>query len=93
MLDTPEAARFRLLYDLSCAFAAKTDLEELVIFVMKGCREALNAENAAVLLLTPQGNELDFPYISDDNTITAKRLAHQRMPADRGIAGAALRDH
>jgi Nif-specific regulatory protein len=90
MGETAEAARLRMVYDLSCAIAAKTDLEELIPFVMKCCREHLNAEAASVLLLTSAGDELDFPYVSDDDATVAKRLVHQRMPSDRGIAGAAL---
>jgi Nif-specific regulatory protein len=90
MGETAEAARLRMVYDLSSAIAAKTDLEELIPFVMKCCREHLNAEAASVLLLTSEGDELYFPYVSDDDATVAKRLIHQRMPADRGIAGAAL---
>jgi len=90
--ESAEAARFRLLYDLGCAFAAKTDLGELIRFVIERCREALNAEAASVLLLNPEGTELYFPYVSDDDAEVASRLANLRLPADRGIAGAALRE-
>jgi Nif-specific regulatory protein len=90
--ESAEAARFRLLYDLGCAFAAKTDLGELIRFVIERCREALNAEAASVLLLNPEGTELYFPYVSDDDPEVASRLANLRLPADRGIAGAALQE-
>ena len=92
MGESAEAARFRLLYDLGCAFAAKTDLGELIRFVIERCREALNAEAASVLLLNPEETELYFPYVSDDDAEVASRLVNLRLPADRGIAGAALQE-
>lgn len=88
--ESAEAARVRQLYDLGCAFAAKTELGELIPFIIKRCREALNAEAASVLLLNPEGTELYFPYVSDDDARAAERLLQLRLPADRGIAGAAL---
>ena len=90
MTDSAEAERFRLLYELSCAFAAKTDLAELVPFVIAKCREALGAEAVSVLLLDPERNELYFPYVSEHNAAVAGVLAQLRVPADRGVAGAAL---
>ncbi|HUN57287.1 MAG TPA: sigma-54-dependent Fis family transcriptional regulator [Candidatus Binataceae bacterium] len=90
MAESAEAARVRQLYDLGCAFAAKTDLGELIPFIIKRCREALNAEAASVLLLNPERTELYFPYVSDDDARAAERLLQLRLPADRGIAGAAL---
>jgi len=92
MGESADAARFRLLYDLGCAFAAKTDLGELIPFVMERCREALNAEAASVLLLTPEGSDLYFPYVSDDDPVVAHRLVDLRLPADRGICGSALQE-
>ena len=92
MGESAEAARFRLLYDQGCAFAAKTDLGELIRFVIERCREALDAEAASVLLLNPEGTELYFPYVSDDDAEVASRLVNLRLPADRGIAGAALQE-
>jgi Nif-specific regulatory protein len=90
MTDSAEAERFRLLYELGCAFAAKTDLTELIPFVIKKCREALNAEGGSLLLLDTERNEFYFPYVSDDNASVAGVLTQLRVPADRGIAGAAL---
>jgi hypothetical protein len=65
--ESAEAARVRQLYDLGCAFAAKTELGELIPFIIKRCREALNAEAASLLLLNPEGTELYSPYVSDDD--------------------------
>ena len=90
MIESAEATRVRQLYDLGCAFAAKTELGELIPFIIKRCREALNAEAASVLLLSSDGTELYFPYASDDDARAAERLLHLRLPADQGIAGAAL---
>jgi transcriptional regulator with GAF, ATPase, and Fis domain len=91
MTDSAEAERSRLLYELGCAFHAKTDLAELIPVVIAKCRAALNAKAASVMLLDATRNELYFPYISDDNAAVAGVLSRLRVPADRGIAGAALR--
>jgi Nif-specific regulatory protein len=91
MTDSADGERFRLLYELGCAFAAKTDLAELVPFVIAKSREALNAEAASVLLLDRERNEFYFPFVSDDNSAVAGVLSQLRVPADLGIAGVALR--
>ncbi|HUY18904.1 MAG TPA: sigma 54-interacting transcriptional regulator [Candidatus Binataceae bacterium] len=91
MTDTSEAARFRLLYDLGCAFSAKIDLPELIPFVIAKCREALDAEGVSVLLLNREHDQLYFPYVSGDDARVSDRLSHLRFPADSGIAGAALK--
>ena len=44
-----DAARLRLLYDLACAFAARTALDERVPLVVTQCREALDAEGVEPL--------------------------------------------
>jgi transcriptional regulator with GAF, ATPase, and Fis domain len=90
MIAPAEAERFRLLYELGCAFAARTDLAELIPFVIKKCREALDAEAASVLLLDRERHELYFPYVSDEKDSVAGVLTQLRLPADEGIAGAAL---
>lgn len=84
-----EAERLRLLYDLGCAFAARTELEELIPLVITKCREVLGAGGAAVLLLDPDTNELAFPYVAEEEV--AARLAGTRVPAGKGIAGAGRR--
>ena len=38
-----ELDRLRLLYDLGCAFAAHTDIDELIPFVIRQCRDVLGA--------------------------------------------------
>jgi transcriptional regulator with GAF, ATPase, and Fis domain len=86
-----EEARFRLLYDLGCAFAARIEIEQLIPLVVAKCREALYAEGASVLLLDDERKELYFPYISEEDPEVAERLAALRFSAELGIAAAALK--
>jgi Nif-specific regulatory protein len=90
MSEDRDSARFRLLYDLGCAFAARIDLQELLPFIIDKCRETLSAEGAAVLLLDRDRNEFYFPYVSDADSEVAKRLTGLRFPADLGFAGVVL---
>ncbi len=91
MTEPSDAAHFRLLYDLGCAFSAKIDLPELIPFVIAKCREALDAEGVSVMLLDSERNELYFPFVSGGDARLRDRLSHLRFPADYGIAGAALK--
>jgi len=91
MARPDDSARFRLLYDLACAFAARIEIDELIPHVVKKCREVLNAEGVSVMLLDADCNELYFPYVAEDNPEVAARVASSRFPADQGIAGAALK--
>jgi serine phosphatase RsbU (regulator of sigma subunit) len=86
-----DSGRLHLLYELGCAFAARVELDDLVALVVRKCREVLDAEGAAVLLLDPQRQELYFPYVADEDPAVAARLLELRFPADQGIAGAVLR--
>jgi transcriptional regulator with GAF, ATPase, and Fis domain len=81
------STRFRLLYDLACAFSARIDLDELFPFVVTKCREVFNAEGASVLLLDPERSELYFPFVAEEDPAVLARLLELRFPADRGIAG------
>jgi transcriptional regulator with GAF, ATPase, and Fis domain len=91
MSDVSGEPRYRLLYELGCAFAARIEIEQLVPLVIAKCREALDAEGASVLLLDPQSNELYFPYISEEDPEVARRLARLRFSAELGVAAAALK--
>jgi Nif-specific regulatory protein len=84
-------ARFRLLYDLGCAFAARIQLDELIPLVISKCREVLDAAGTSVLLLDTERHELYFPYVAEEDPSIAATLIALRFPADRGIAGAVLR--
>jgi len=81
------STRFRLLYDLACAFAARIDLDELFPFVVTKCREVFDAMGASVLLHDPATNELYFPFVAEDDPAIGARLLELRFPAERGIAG------
>jgi transcriptional regulator with GAF, ATPase, and Fis domain len=91
MPSADEVARLRLLYDLGTAFAARTDLDELIPLIMTKCREVLNAEGTSVLLLDPATQELYFPYVADEDPEVTERLLGLRVPAGRGLAGEVLR--
>ena len=93
MVDAPEAGRLRLLFELGTAFAAQRELDHLLALVVAWCGEALDAEGTSVLLLDPAGRELHFPHAASTAPGVAERLAELRFPADRGIAGAALREN
>ena len=84
--------RFRLLYELGLAFAAHTELDELVPEVVARCREALDAEGVALLLHDAARDELYFPWVADEDPAVAARLRDLRLPAGRGIAGVVLRE-
>jgi len=89
-MPTESSTRFRLLYDLACAFAARIDLDELFPFVVTKCREVFDAMGASVLLLDQEKNELYFPFVAEDDPAVLARLLELRLPADRGIAGLVL---
>src|SRR5439155_25962997 len=87
----PDAeGRVNLLYRLGCAFAARLELDELIPLVITKCREVLEAEGAAVLLLDPPANELYFPYVAGESRDVAERLLRLRFPADQGLGGAVV---
>lgn len=90
MKNSEQTDRLKLLYDLGCAFAARTEIERLIPFVVERCREVLDAEGASVQLYDPDTNELHFPYVAVDDTAVAARLVGLRFPADRGVAGHVL---
>jgi class 3 adenylate cyclase/putative methionine-R-sulfoxide reductase with GAF domain len=81
----------RLAYELGSAFAERLQLGELLPFVVAKCRELLGAEGVGVLFFDRRRNELYFPYVAEQDAAVAARLSEVRFPADRGIAGAALR--
>lgn len=86
-----DSARLRLLHELGCAFAARTELEDLCRLVISKCGEALHADGVGILLLDPKTQELFFPYVANDDPKAAERLRQLRFAADRGIAGEVLR--
>jgi len=80
--------RFSEIIDkLANANAQRTDLDELIPFVVEQLREMLPASGVSLLLLDEARNELEFAYNSQGNAEASQRLAGVRMPADRGVAG------
>jgi hypothetical protein len=86
-----DGARLRLLHQLGCAFAARTELEDLCRLVISKCGEVLQAEGVGILLQDPSTQELFFPHVANEDPVAAERLRGLRFPADRGIAGEVLR--
>ena len=91
MTNSKRTERFRLLYDLGCAFAARIELDELIPLIVAKCREVLNAEGISVLLFDQEHDELFFPYVFQEDPRVTSRLADVRFPAELGIAGEALK--
>jgi transcriptional regulator with GAF, ATPase, and Fis domain len=83
--------RSAIIHELANAFAQRTDLDELIPFVVERLRETLEASGVSLLLLDEPRNELEFAYNSEGNAEAGQRLAGFRMPADVGVAGAVLR--
>jgi hypothetical protein len=65
--------RLRLLYDLSCAFAERLDMEELLLLVAERGRSAFDADGVSVLLLDPDTDELYFPWVAEENPRAARQ--------------------
>jgi transcriptional regulator with GAF, ATPase, and Fis domain len=82
-----QAAKLSLLFELSRAFSALVELDELLPLVNAKTREVLDAENCAIMLLDPATDELFFPVSSDVSAEVEGKLKVVRFPADRGIAG------
>ncbi len=88
---TVDEKRLALFYELGCAFAERTSLDELIPLVIAKCRETLGAHGAAVLLHDPATDELYFPYVAQERPSVAAELLRTRFPAHLGHAGAVLR--
>ena len=80
-----------LLLRISKALPEYPDLEGLLDYISNEIKKALNAEGALVLLLDEEKNELFFKAAAHDDSITEQRIKEIRFPADKGIAGKAIR--
>src|SRR5258708_36310203 len=78
---------YRVIYELGNAFASRLELVPLIELVTSKCREVLDADGVAVMLLDAESQELYFPYFSDRDPKGAERLARVRVPVGKGIAG------
>ncbi len=88
--QSDDSERYKLLYDLGCAFGARLELDELIPTVVERCRDVLGAEAASVLFLDRASDELYFPYVSEADGEVARSLASMRFPATEGVAGEVL---
>src|SRR4030095_1918373 len=77
MAISGKGARYRLLYELGCAFAARLELAELVPMVVAETRRVLDATGVSVLLHDAAHNELYFPYVA------LTRRSHPSNPMTR----------
>lgn len=83
----PSTEKFSLLFELSRAFSALIQLDELLPFVAEQTRNVLRAESCAIFLLDDSRQELYFAIVSDAISSVEHRLKDIRFPVDRGIAG------
>ena len=74
----------------ACTFAGQMEIETLIRFVVRQCRDVLDAGGASVVFFDRNTNELYFPYVTEDDPEVAARLLVTRFPANRGIAGAVV---
>jgi Nif-specific regulatory protein len=83
--------RYRILYELGIAFAARLEPDHLFPLVIEKCRATFDAEGASVLLRDEETHELYFPWVVSADPEVARRLRALRMADDAGIAGDVLR--
>jgi hypothetical protein len=82
-----ESDRYRILFELGLAFAAQSDLDELVQTIVERSLTVFDAEGFSLLLHDATTDELYFPYVVSQKENVAERLAELRFGADVGIAG------
>jgi len=81
----------RVVDDVGRRFAEHQQLEALLQFALARCRELLDAETVAVLLVSTANDQLYCPYIAEHGPAAASAAPQRRFPADQGIVGAVLR--
>ena len=79
--------KLSLLFELSHAFSALIQLEELLPHIITKTKEVLQAESCALLLLDEERQELFFPVTSDLSPEVEERFKDIRFTADKGVAG------
>lgn len=72
------------IYELSQAMASSLDLNVILNKIVEAAIQQCEAEEASVMLPTPDGNELYLAAIVGENR---KPLLGQKVPIDCGIAG------
>jgi putative methionine-R-sulfoxide reductase with GAF domain len=81
--------RLNLYQTVSSALSYIGDLHELLTTIVTIVTTELNCEECSILLYDEESNELEFFTAIGD---TGMNLGKVRFPADRGIAGKALRE-
>ena len=76
--DTPG----HLAFTLGRRLAREDDIEKALAAGVAGCRDLLNAEGVAVLLLDRQRNEFFFPHVAQEEQTVAARLEQIRPIED-----------
>lgn len=84
----PESeAKLKRLVAVASQLSSTLNVEELLQLIMSSAAELLEARSGSLLLLDDETGELVFRVASAE-----PELVGQRMPADKGVAGQALRD-
>jgi PAS domain S-box-containing protein len=79
------------LFNISMGLPLHPRLEDLLDFVSIEIKKLLNVEGALVILLDQEKQELYFMGAAYDDKDTEKRAKEVRFPADKGVAGKAIR--
>lgn len=85
MPETDE--KLKRLLAVATQLSATLHLEELLQLILSSAAELLDARSGSLLLLDEETQELVFRVASAE-----PELVGQRMPADKGVAGEALRE-
>ena len=80
-----------LLLRISKALPEYPDLEGLLDYISNEIKRVVNAEGALVILLDEEKNELFFKAAAHDDSAAEKRIKEIRFPANKGVAGKAIR--
>jgi Nif-specific regulatory protein len=84
--------RSAIIRELTNAFHQRTDVAELIPYVVEQLRKVLEANGVSLLLLDEARNELEFAYNLQGDAEASRRLVGVHFSADDGVAGAVLRD-
>jgi two-component system, NtrC family, response regulator HupR/HoxA len=84
-VEGPGDSRFKLLFELSRAFAEIKDLESLLGSIANRCRELFGVgSEVAIMLLDRDTDELYFPYTDTQRPLHMPQLSDVRIPAGPG---------
>jgi Nif-specific regulatory protein len=80
------------LYEIGQALGSVSDLDHLLQLAIERVLTLLDVDAASVILLDEERHELYFKVADDSRVGRECSLREVRFPADRGIAGAVLRE-